>query len=302
MENNLFSTISLENNASFYHVWRGKPDLARQVQQPKDYYTVCFVLNGQLYHHHNEEQYVLSAGDCFLVPPGFSHAVEVVSEETSCFWLLFQSPRSTLGRFHKNIQNLLSSLSMESDIASESPQMKIILPKPEQENLSRLFESLMYECFSVAEGDNNVLILIASIISTIARNYFNNPLTEKALQRIDEYDSIMQDCIRFIDENYMKPLTLSFIAKHFAMSSSHFSIMFPKIAGVPFKQYLNQKRINAAVALCADQTLSFGKIAEMCGFLDTSTFYRNFIKYMGLSPSSFRTQLCAEETTKKPEN
>lgn len=291
MENNLLSTINLENNASYYHVWRGEPALADQVQKQKDYYTVCLVLKGQLLHQHNQEQYVLSAGDCFIVPPGFVHSVEAVSDETVCFWLVFQSPRAALGRFHKNIQNLLSSLSMENDLTAENHQMKIILPKTEQENLCRLFECLMYECFSVTEDENNVLILIASILSAISRNYFNNPALEKTLKQIDEYDAIMLECMRYIDENYMKPLTISFMAKQFAISSSHFSLMFPKIAGAPFKQYLNHKRISAAVALCADQTLSFGKIAEMCGFLDTSTFYRNFIKHMGLSPSSFRMQL-----------
>jgi len=291
MEKNFFSTISVENKASYYHVWRGKPDLADQIQQQKDYYKLCFVLKGRLYHTHDREKLLLCAGDCFIAPPGFRHAVEALDEETSCFWLVFQGARSSLGLYHRNIQNMLSSLSMENDLTEEHPQMKISLPKPEQENLSRLFECLMYECFSVAEDESSVLILIASIMSTVARNYFSNPVAASTLKRIDEYDAIMIDCIRYIDENYMTQLTISSLAKHFAISHSHFSIMFPKVAGMPFKQYLNQKRINAAVALCADQTLSFSKIAEMCGFLDTSTFYRNFIKYMGISPSSFRTQL-----------
>lgn len=298
MEKNFISTINVENNASYYRVRRGKPDLADQIPQQKDYYKVCFVLNGQLCHLHDGERHVLSPGDCFIVPPGFLNAVEAVDEETVCFWLVFQMPRSSLGRYHRNIQNLLSLLSMDSDLGPANPQMKITLSKPEQDNLSRLFESLMYELYSVNEDESNVLILIAAIVSAIARNYFSNPAMETTLKRIDEYDAIMLDCIRYIDENYMKPLTISFLAKQFAISHSHFSIMFPKVAGAPFKQYLNQKRINAAVALCADQALSFGKIAEMCGFLDTSTFYRNFIKYMGISPSSFRTQLQDGSTQK----
>lgn len=302
MENNLFSISNLENNVNYYRVWRGKPAPADQVQKQKDYYTVCLVLKGQLFHQHDQEGYVLSAGDCFIVPPGFIHAVEAASEETLCFWLAFQSPHATLGRFHKNIQNLLSSLSMEKDPDMGNHQMKIALPKTEQENLCRLFECLMYEYFSVAEEQNNILILIASIISTISRNYFNDPDMKNALKKIDQYDAIIMDCIRYIDENYMKQLTISFMSKQFAISPSYFSLLFPKVAGVPFKQYLNQKRISAAVALCADQTLSFREIAELCGFLDTSTFYRNFIKLMGVSPSSFRTQLHDTTLQKTEEN
>ncbi|WP_434310206.1 AraC family transcriptional regulator [Hominifimenecus sp. rT4P-3] len=291
MENNLFLTTFLENNANYYHVSRRKPEFADQIQHQKDYYEVCFVLKGQLRHRHNREQYVLSSGDCFIIPPGFQHAVEAMEENTMCFWLMFQGALFFPGYYHSNIQKMLGSLSMENCYDSERAQMKINFPQMEQNQICHLFDCLIYECDSVSERSNNSLILIASIINTVARNYFNNPIMANELCRINEYDAIMPDCLRYIDENYMKPLTISFMAKHFAVSASYFSVIFPKVAGAPFKQYLNRKRINAAVALCADQALPFHKIAELCGYADTSTFYRNFIKYMGVSPSSFRTQL-----------
>lgn len=291
MENSYLSTSYFENNANYYHVWRSKPNFSDQVQHQKDYYEVCIVLKGQLSHQHNQEKRILSEGDCFIVPPGFQHSVESLSEETICFWLVFQESLLFPGYQHSNVHKLLSSLNMEKSGQVKNAQLLIGLPRAEQENIRRLFECLLYESFSVSEPDSNAVIIIASIVSTVARNYFNDPAMEQELNRINEYDAIMLDCIHYIDENYMKQLTISYMAKQFAVSASHFSIMFPKVAGVPFKQYLNRKRINAAVALCADQTLPFHKIAAMCGYLDTSTFYRNFIKYMGVSPSSFRMQL-----------
>lgn len=291
MENKNLSTIYFENNANYYHVWRSKPNFADQVQHQKDYYEICFVLKGQLCHQHDQNKSILAEGDCFIVPPGFQHSVESLAEETVCFWLVFQESLLFPGYQYGNVHKLLSSLSMESYGQVKNAQLRIGLSRAEQENISRLFECLLYESFSVQEQDSNAVMLIASIVSTVARNYFKDPTMEQELNRINEYDAIMIDCIRYIDENYMKQLTISHMAKRFAVSASHFSIMFPKVAGVPFKQYLNRKRINAAVALCADQTLPFHKIAAMCGYLDTSTFYRNFIKYMGISPTSFRTQL-----------
>ena len=43
--------------------------------------------------------------------------------------------------------------------------------------------------------------------------------------------------------------------------------------------------------MLADTTeLSFSEIADIVGYDDFSTFYRNFVKVTGLSPSAYREQ------------
>ena len=298
MERNLFSTVYFENCANYYHVSRDKPDPALRIPYRADYYEVCFVLRGQVIHRHGDEHASLGAGDCFIIPPGFLHSVEEGADNTRCFWLSFQESLLFPGHQQDNLYRLLGALSMDGSSQARTIKLKVTFPSDERESLSGLFDCLIYECSSVPEQENNASLLIAAIISILARNYFKDPAMEKNLDHVNEYNAIMLDCVRYIDENYMKPLTISHMTKQFAMSSSNFSIMFPKVAGMPFKQYLNRKRISAAVALCADPTLPFHKIACMCGYLDISTFYRNFIKYIGVSPSSFRDNAQSQEGEK----
>ena len=292
MERNLLSSTYLENCANYYNVIREKPDPADRIPHQKDYYEVCFVQSGILRHRHENLCLDLEPGDCFVVPPGYLHNVEGLDENTCCYWLFFQESLFFPGDRHSNVTKLFGTIHIDGENPDrENALMKISLPPSEREHLRCLFECLLYECRQISEQDSNASLLIVSALSVIARNCFEDPAMEQQLDRINAYNDIIRECIRYIDENYMRHLTIAHMAKHFAISPSSFSIMFPKIAGTPFKQYLNRKRINAAVALCADQSLPFHKIAVMCGYQDTSTFYRNFIKYMGISPSSFRTQL-----------
>lgn len=295
VKKNFTSAAYFENCSNFYHVRFGKPDPADRIQHQIDYYDVCLVIKGHLVHQNCCECVSLEEGDGFIVPPGFLHSVKDFQDSAVCFWLSFQESLIFPGYQYKNLYRLFSAIDMAADDRVEDIKMKFSLPQRELENLHRLFDCLLYEQDAVSEQDSGAAVLIAAIIGIISRNYFENPAMAQKLAHINEYNSIMLDCVRYIDENYMKPLTISHIAKRFAVSPSMFSVMFPKVAGVPFKQYLNRKRINSAIALCADQTLPFHKIAAMCGYLDTSTFYRNFIKYMGISPSSFRDNLQKSE-------
>ena len=72
------------------------------------------------------------------------------------------------------------------------------------------------------------------------------------------------------------------------MSRSTFSLLFPQMAGMPLKRYITQKRIGEAALLAETTDLSFSEIASVVGYDDFSTFYRNFVKVTGLSPSAYR--------------
>jgi two-component system response regulator YesN len=56
--------------------------------------------------------------------------------------------------------------------------------------------------------------------------------------------------------------------------------------GIPFKEYLNRYRIDkAAEFVSSGEKVSVA--ANLCGYNEFSTFYRNFKKYKNLSPSEF---------------
>ena len=78
------------------------------------------------------------------------------------------------------------------------------------------------------------------------------------------------------------------ITNEFGISRTAFNQLFPMVAGTTFKQYLTALRIEQAKRLTAVPSLSFAEIAQMVGYNDFSTFYRNFRKVTGLSPAQYR--------------
>ena len=56
---------------------------------------------------------------------------------------------------------------------------------------------------------------------------------------------------------------------------------------VNFKQYLNKLRINHALEIMKDTTLSITEVAMQCGFSDSTYFSKVFKKYTGKSPLDY---------------
>lgn len=58
--------------------------------------------------------------------------------------------------------------------------------------------------------------------------------------------------------------------------------------GETFMAYVNRLRIDYSTGLLDDHALTMEDIAERSGFTNVSTFYRNFTKVKGISPSQYR--------------
>lgn len=63
--------------------------------------------------------------------------------------------------------------------------------------------------------------------------------------------------------------------------------------GETFMNYVNRLRIEHSISLMDDSGLSLIEIAEQSGYSTASTYYRNFQKLKGVSPSDFRKRLNA---------
>jgi len=131
--------------------------------------------------------------------------------------------------------------------------------------------------------------LISAILLVLARAYFSKPEAQERLHMINAYYESIAFCKEYIDKNYMQDITLSQLCRKFALSRSVLCMLFSKIVGKPFKQYLSQKRIEQAISLLKDESLSFQEISDMVGYKDYSTFFRNFYKIVGISPKQYRS-------------
>lgn len=104
----------------------------------------------------------------------------------------------------------------------------------------------------------------------------------------DPSDPRLDRALKYILENYSRPISLSEISLAAGMSVSCFERTFKRFMEVSFKAYLISLRLAWAMALIAGRNLSMSEVAHACGFTNQYNFSRTFSKKTGLSPRNFK--------------
>ena len=111
--------------------------------------------------------------------------------------------------------------------------------------------------------------------------------------------TLINHIAEYIEQSYANPLlNLSQMAQDFGMTENFLYYFFRTRMQKSFAQYLEDKRLEKAQALIAENTKeSLSALAERCGYANTQTFRRAFKKRYGLTPSEFKRQVFAVNPT-----
>lgn len=105
---------------------------------------------------------------------------------------------------------------------------------------------------------------------------------------LKEYNYTIRKAIEYIRIKLDQDLSLALIADALNVSSYELSRQFKQETGFPITQYINMERINEAVYLLENQSISITDIAHTVGFNDINYFTKVFKKIKGLTPSQYR--------------
>jgi len=98
-------------------------------------------------------------------------------------------------------------------------------------------------------------------------------------------------------QNPAHPYTVPELAQLAAMSPRNFARVFARETGTTPARYLEQLRLERAIALLEQGGLPIGSVARESGFSCAEQLRRSFIKQMGVSPVGYRTRFGPEEET-----
>ena len=127
------------------------------------------------------------------------------------------------------------------------------------------------------------------------RNIFNELITEICKQKKnseqDENEAIREKIKDYIDKNYHIDFSLDNLADYLGLSFKYTSILFKKVMGDNFKNYINVYRIEKAKEILKEKKdIKIKDLAEELGYNSSNTFIRIFKKYEGISPTQFNPQ------------
>lgn len=282
-----------------YHIYRLRETELAHHTHYHNYYQVCYVVSGELLHRQDNDTVTLSAGDAFIVPPGFTHSLHFNNANTEMYSLAFEETLFAPGFPQSNAYQFLASLQTKAAAADRnSVRLRVSLNRSQR----RLIENLL-DCMIRQQQDDcpaglsAAPSLTAAIIYVLAQSYYQQPQNTSELDELAIYNSSLQQCVSYIDRHFREPVSLTDLSKRFGLSRSSFCSVFPQFAGMPLRKYIAHKRIKEAQVLirsCPGKSIS--QIATEVGYNDDSTFYRNFLQITGMAPSKYKTIFIRRET------
>ena len=92
----------------------------------------------------------------------------------------------------------------------------------------------------------------------------------------------------YIAEHSTEDISQSEVAGKIGLSPYYFSKLFKECLNISFPGYLAKIRLQNAIALLTEESLSITECAFMAGFQSTTTFNKVFLESMGCSPREYR--------------
>ena len=243
-------------------------------------FELSFVLEGSAQFSQGEKIRTISPGDLILTNPYEPHSY-VAQQEEPIILLTIQIHKLFLRRYVDCVPKLVF----------DGSQIEA-LPAEEYHSLARLifqtslayFESELSKQFDVL---GYATILLGKLVSSLEWKLEENPdSSEKELQK-----NRVQRLISYIDEHYRQKITLSMLADMEGLTTTYMSHFFKKAFGVSFQTYLSTQRLEKALVLMHDKSLSMVDICMNCGFSDNRYLEAACKRALGCSVSEYRRRL-----------
>lgn len=106
----------------------------------------------------------------------------------------------------------------------------------------------------------------------------------------DKGNPHIRQALRYMAENYNKPLTLNDAAEEAGLSPSYFSALFRQVVGTSFSEHLCRIRVEESKRLLLSSDFSLAEIAVAMGFNDQSYYCKVFRRIVGLPPGQYRSR------------
>ena len=214
-----------------------------------------------------------TASSLMLAPKGLQASVRVARTQPDVQWILELEPPPS--------QDLLNGRKF-------SPTPQLNLRDPQAVRLVQLLQTEVESgaptgsLFGETIGNSLILYLAQHYsIAALGRDQIRGGLPGLRLKRVLEY----------IEVNLSSDIHLNDLAETAGLSAFHFARLFKQSTGVSPHQYLLQRRLERAKELLRKPSMSLSEVGLESGFADQSHFTNVFRRFVGATPSKFRSSL-----------
>jgi AraC-like DNA-binding protein len=112
-----------------------------------------------------------------------------------------------------------------------------------------------------------------------------------AVWETNTIDNRILKVIKYIEVNLSNELTNSYLSSIVNLATNSFSRLFRDSLNCSVQQYIQKKRIDAAIIFLHYSDLEIDDIASKCGYYDRSHFSKTFKRITGVAPVSYRKKV-----------
>lgn len=105
------------------------------------------------------------------------------------------------------------------------------------------------------------------------------------------YNFNVNKAIKYIEENYKKPITLDEVCSNININKSYFCTIFKEHTGKTFSHYLSHYRVDKSKELLKDTDLSITEVALTVGYNSVNYFNNNFKRFNNITPVQYRNEI-----------
>ena len=238
----------------------------------------CFKLyhieKGEAFVSSDNKMYKLTAGNYYLIN-GFKIGFQCCQVSFKVGWLHFMTDSIFLKQF-------LHKLPVVTPLSSEL----FFYHKTVFNSFVQFFKNRLNKQKGRTNEFYSTHLKIQSMLSMIIGNLINELDTE--LLNPESAEIRLMPAIEFINSSYKKGITLRELASLCFLSENYFHQLFKNAFGTTPNNYILQLRMNEAINLLTNTSMTVKEIAREIGYYDVAYFTRTFSKYFEISPVRFR--------------
>lgn len=150
-----------------------------------------------------------------------------------------------------------------------------------EDHAIRTILELMAVEYADAQSDTQEILksMLQTLLLEIARRY--------RLQKTTTAQQTVSEQILAYMDDHSDMVTLKTIAAHFGYHPNYISALLHRETGRTFSEILLEKRMERAVLLMKNTSLSLEEISAMLGYSNHSNFYKAFKAYYGTTPREY---------------
>lgn len=257
-------------------IFKNDYSLKRQLLDYKP--GILIVLNGIKHGYIGERHFEYSRNYYLVLPTHLQFECEAIaSKDDPVFGIHIEIDLSTLNELVLKMNLKPSKININTFIANpikiddkiENASLRLLTTLQNEIDAKILAPSIVREIlYLVLQGDSK------DILYSLCANG-------------SEYDRLAK-ALKLIHLDFNNHISVDDLAKECSMSSSGFYKLFKSLTGETPLQYLKKVRLKKAKDLLEQQKLKTMDVAQFIGYESVSQFSREFKRYYGLTPASFK--------------